>query len=449
MILSPNRRPHNLSSPVVATASGLLKYLSRHLGLGELLDAVDDGRDESRITVRLGAVLRAVVGGLLLGIGSIRGIEDRLVHSKRFRAFIGLAGTFSDDTAREALTRLEPARLERALYELAGVALRRWRAGRYLDSELARRLRPLNASFIASRAVVALDGHETFCSEKRRCEACHTRKKTVKRGKTLLEVEENYHKLVVAQQVGSHPAVVLDVEPIVPGESEVTAAYRLVERLGRVFGNVIGTVVADAAHDSEPFRSACLEAGFWSVVRHKDEKREPGYALKRALDARHPANRVKPDGWHRDPTNGNLYEYWLEREPHQGRSYVEVRRTRPDGNVMVGGLVTDLPLGKVSPMVAAFIMEARWWLENTGFHELSGQFYFDRAFVHAGKPTGAWAMVVLTLLAYNVWQLYLYRHLGLDPSRPSRTWGDLRRDLWESLHELLRPPRFPAPLRPP
>jgi hypothetical protein len=426
----------------------LLGFLER-LGLDARFAGVEDGREIGRVSVPCAAVLRAIVGGLLLGLGSLRGIEDRLRHSPGFRAFAGLRVAFSDDTARDVLDRLDPAGLELGLYQLAGRALLRWGARGYRESALARRLRPLNASFMVSRAVVAIDGHETFCSEKLRCEACHTRTKTVKRGKELVTVEEHYHKLVVAQQVGSHPAVVLDAEPIHPGEGEVTATYRLVKRLGQVYGKVIGTLVADAAHDHEPFRAACREAGFWSVVRHKDANRQPGGDLKQQLDARHPVLRDKPDGWHRDRSNGCLYEYWVEREPHQGRSYVEVRRTRSDGTVMVGGLVTDLPLQTVSPLVAGFMMESRWWIENTGFHELAGQFPFDRAIVHAGKANGAWAMAVLTLLAYNVWQLYLYRHLGLDPARSPRTWRALRLDVWESLHALTRPGRRTARARAP
>ena len=450
MILSPDRRTHNHSLPVVATASGLGKYVFKHLGLGAKLDAVKDGRDAGRITFESGTVLRTLVFGLLLGIGSMRGIEDRLRRGNELLFWAGLSRGFSDDTARDVVTQLKSGGLERALSELGTFALYRWGAGRYLESELAQRLRPVGASHAVARAVVAIDGHESFCSEKLRCDDCQTRVKTVKRGGKLVEVEEHYHQLVVAQQVGSHPAVVLDVERVRPGEGEVTAAYRLVKRLGATYGKVIGTLVADAAYDHGPFRSACQAAGFWSVVRHKDEKRRPGADLKKQLEARHPLLRSRPDGWHRDTHNGNLYEYWVESEaPYTRWFYVEVRRTKPDGSVMTGSLVTDLPLETMSPLAAGLIMEARWWLENTGFHELAGQFHFDRAFVHAGKPTGAWAMVLLTLLAYNVWQLYLYRHLGLDPKKPCRTWGALRIDLLVSLRDLLAPKRPLARSRPP
>ena len=59
--------------------------------------------------------------------------------------------------------------------------------------------------------------------------------KEVKRGKDLTEVvPEYYHQVVVAHWIGTHPALVLDFEPVLPGESEWTAAARMVPRLKEV-----------------------------------------------------------------------------------------------------------------------------------------------------------------------------------------------------------------------
>lgn len=71
--------------------------------------------------------------------------------------------------------------------------------------------------------------------------------------------------------------------------------------------------------------------------------------------------------------------------------------------------------------------------QNTGFHELAGAWSLDRAFVHKGRPTAAMAIVILALMAFNAFQVYIYRHLGLDPGKPSRTLGDIRRDFLETL----------------
>lgn len=446
MILPASARPCNRPSPPAASAGGLLKFSARLLG--SPLSEVEDDRCVGRLSVSTGSVLRAVVMGFLLNLGSIRAIEDRLRMSAGFRALSGVSARFSDDTVRDVLTRVSPTGLSAVLYATAQRELLRWGCGRYLDSALARRLKPLGSSHLAAKAVVAIDGHETFCSEKVRCADCHTRTKTVKRGGKLITVEEYYHKLVVAHRIGTHPALVLDAEPIRPGEGEVTAAYRLVARLSALYGGHIGLIVADALYDSEKFRTVVQKAGYRSVVRHKNADRQPGGELAARLERRD-SERKRPDGRYSERDSGYRYDYWVEQEPHQGRRYIEVRRTDPKGKVQVGALVTDLPSEAVPAMASAVVMEMRWWIENTCFHELAGQLSFDRAYLHKNRPTGAWAVVVLALVAYNVWQMYLYRKLGLDPQRPQRTWGDLRRDLFESLHLLTNSTVALAWARPP
>lgn len=446
MILPPSARSCNAPSAPVASAGGLLKFSARLLG--RHLAEVEDDRCVGRLTVPTGAVLRAVVMGFMLNLGSIRATEDRLRMSAGFRALAGVPARFSDDTMRDVLTRASHTGLYAVLYGTAQRDLLRWGCGRYLESQLARRLKPLGCSRLAAKAVVAIDGHETFCSEKVRCADCHTRTKTVKRGGKVVEVTEYYHKLVVAHRIGAHPAVVLDAEPIRAGEGEVTAAYRLVARLSDIYGDDIGVIVADALYDSEVFRTRARHAGYRTVIRHKREDRQPGADLAARVQRRDP-KRENPDGRHKDPVNGCRYEYWCEQEPHQGRRYVEVRRTDPKGKVQVGALVTDLPSSNVPAMASAILMEMRWWIENTAFHELAGQLSFDRAYLHKNRATGAWAVVLLALVAYNAWQMYVYRNLDIDPQKPRRTWGDLRRDLLESLHQLKRRTAALAWARPP
>ena len=106
----------------------------------------------------------------------------------------------------------------------------------------------------------------------------------------------------------------LDAEPIKPGEGELTAAYRLVARLGVICGSeLVGTIVGDALYDCEPFRTAVREAGFWSVVRHKNADGQPGGELVAEVDRCDP-KREKPHGWHRDPVTGRRYDYRTRQE---------------------------------------------------------------------------------------------------------------------------------------
>ena len=74
---------------------------------------------------------------------------------------------------------------------------------------------------------VAIDGHELFSSRNRCCDKCLIRKITVK-GE---EVIEYYHRVVACHLIGFDLALPLDLEPILPGEGEVIAGKRLLERV--------------------------------------------------------------------------------------------------------------------------------------------------------------------------------------------------------------------------
>lgn len=362
------------------------------------------------------------------GWPSLLSLDDQLRHHRAFRRILRLVGYskgISDDTFRNGLEALCLDELRGLLHRLCLRALKGWGAGRYLDCRLAKRLRPIHAHPLVSRAVVAIDGHFLFStpSPKRRCADCLERV-LIRNGE---RVTEYYHMAVVAQWIGTHPALVLDFEPLKPGENELVAVKRLIPRLAKVYGDRIGILVADALYDNEPFRRLASDAGYRTVVVHKNDLNDPGKSAVRTLNRRDP-NRTTPDVIHRTPKA--VYRLW--EESADGRRLVEVRRRDAKGEWKTQAL-TDLP-ASMAPMAAVgMLVEERWGIENTGFHELVGAWNLDRAYVHAGRPTAAWAFVTLALLAYNVFQLFAYRHLKLDPERPVRSLRALRRDLVATL----------------
>ena len=433
-----------LARRLQASLTDLLRWQRQHVDLVTLLDAVPDGRDAGRTQIPLPAILLAVLCLFWLNLRSVHALEDRLQHSPALRQILRQAGwnaAISEDTFADALARLDWTCLRPFLHRQARREMKHWGAYRYLDSELGARLQTVGAAHLAAKALVAVDGHELFVSERRCCPECQTREVTKKRNGQNVPVTEYFHVAVFAQWVGVHPAIILDFEPIRPGEGELTAAYRLVERLHRVYGGLVGIVVADAAYDCEPFRFRVQQAGWHVVLRHKDERRDPGRTGRRTLD-RHDPHRQRPNERHREGKR----HYGVWDVPVDGRRYIEVHRTAGE-KTQVGACVTSLQSKQAPAVAIAMIMETRWWIENTGFHELAGTWALDRAFVHVGRPAAAWAFVVLALTAFNAFQAYVYRHLKLDPTNPERTLLDLRRDLFETLGAFSRPglPRARAP----
>lgn len=404
-----------------------LGWSRRELGLFGLLRGVRDGRRHAHIP--LPAVLLAMLAMFWLGWGSLRTLDDQLERSRGLRralSAVGWGSGISDDTFREALARLDLGGLRVVLHHLCRHALLRWRTGRYRECELAQRLQPLHESRLCARAVVALDGHFLFgaVSERRRCSSCLDWK--WRHGEHEMPVHG--HVAVFAQWVGTHPAAILDIEPVRPHENELIAAYRLLPRLAEVYGQRLGIIIADAMYDGEPFRRMVAAYGYRSVVVFKDPFGDPGRTALRMLEASDPA-RAHPD-WTFQADAGTTYRVW--ERPAGGRRLIEVRREDRRGS-WKSQCLTDLPASEASAVAVGLLLEERWWIENTGFHELVGRWHLDRAYVHAHKPVAAWACVLLALVAYMVFQWFAYRVIPADSRPPRRSLTAVRWDLVATL----------------
>ncbi|MEB3329944.1 MAG: hypothetical protein VKQ33_11990 [Candidatus Sericytochromatia bacterium] len=338
--------------PPRATFAAFLRSSEPRHALGHALQGVGDARRPGPRRVPMGAVLTAAVAGFAGGLGAVRSWEDALRHRAPYRHLLratGHTGTISDDTFGLAFEAASLEDLRAVLRSQAKRELNRWSTGPHANSRLGHELIKLDARRLAAWPVLAIDGHTLFSCQEQKCEACIR----IPNG----TVERWYHKVVVAQWVGTHPAMVVDFEPIGPSngaskDSETAAAKRLLARVAATLPDTFRVLLLDALYDSEPMRAAIAA-------------------------------------------------------------------------------------------VATLVME-RWSQENTGFHELAGQLNLDRAHVHKGRANAAWTVVAVALIAYNAWQAYLYRVLKLDPMRPGRTWGDLRRDMWSSLGEREAPLALPT-----
>lgn len=413
--------------PPRATFAAFLRSSETRHALGSSLQEVGDARRPGPRRVPMGAVLTAAVAGFASGLGAVRSWEDALRHRASYRHMLratGHTGTISDDTFALALDSASLSDLQAILRKQAKHELQRWSTGPHAESRLGRELIKLGARQLAAWPVLAIDGHTLFTSQHHKCEACIPVKTPAFSGWG--------HKVVVAQWVGSHPAIVVDFEPIAPRDgaskdSEMAAAKRLLARVAADLPDAFRVLLLDALYDCEPMRSAIARTGMAYVIRHKDPRRALGGDGVRAIQARDPEG-VRPDGVFKR-RDGKVVKVWQAFEAPQGRRTVTFRRPSADQ----GACVTNLPASVAPPAAVAMLMMERWSQENTGFHELAGQLNLDRAYVHKGRANAAWTVVAVALIAYNAWQAYLYKVLRLDPLRPGRTWSDLRRDMWSSL----------------
>lgn len=448
-ILSSDKAPSPARVLSRASARSFWRWLKADLKLFRELHTVRDGRDPSRVKIPLTVILASVLAMYWFQLPSLNALEDQLAHGlwlRRQLAQLGYGESFSSEAVAKALAQVDPDDLRAVLYRLGRRSLKGWGAGRYLESHIGRRLTLIGQHHLAAKAIVTIDGHHLFgtTSQERCCAACRTTTKTINGERITVY----YHMTLVAQMLGAHPAMMLDFEPMRPGENEKTAVKRLLPRLKAAYGDRIGIVVADAMYDSEPFRRQVADAGWRSIVVHKDNNHSFAVEAQAALDERDPARR-RPD-WKHHPDPWLAYRVW--EQAAGGRRLVEVRRTTKERrgseeHTWKSQALTDLPAARANAVAVGIILEERWEIENKGFKQLVEDWKLDRAYVHADRPKAAWAFVALALLAYNAFHTFVYRHLGLDPAAPARSLQAIRRDLLHTVAGLAArgPPRDHQP----
>lgn len=92
--------------------------------------------------------------------------------------------------------------------------------------------------------LAAIDGHELNSSYKRCCESCLQRTVTVGKEKKI----QYYHRIVVLQIISKGFYFLLDLEPLLPGEDEPTAALRLIQRVLKRHPRCLDVLTGDAIY---------------------------------------------------------------------------------------------------------------------------------------------------------------------------------------------------------
>lgn len=304
-----------------------------------------------------------------------------------------------------------------------GYALERYQLGDWRGVLVAvNRTLKANKAFesakIGGRLVVAVDANEQFKSQCRCCPDCCQRQLTVQdaQGRTQ-QVTEYYHRQVYAQLHGPEFSVVLDLEPIRPGEEEAGAALRLLGRMRRLYGpRFFDVVTVDAWYTTGPFLKAVQRLG-WGVVSVLKQQRYEIYQEATALRARQ-----APRAWQWEDRAVELWEIkdlpftdaaigpvrvvladerWTERRQRGGRT---VRVTRQSHWRWLA--TRELADADVTQIWR--IGHQRWGVENHAFNELTQFYHLTHCPRHEGTAIQAWLLILV--LGFNLFELFARLH---------------------------------------
>jgi hypothetical protein len=271
-----------------------------------------------------------------------------------------------------------------------------------------------------------------FPSRKRCCPSCLERQ--LKVDDEL--VTEYYHRGVVCHLVRCDLAVPLDAELQQPGEGEVTAAKRLLERVFTNHPRLFDVVLGDALYCEEPFFNFCLEHGRDVVAVLKSDNR----LLKRDADLRfsqlapqHSWREGKRDiqAWDLDGfttmtgVNGpvrvlHTHETWTERQLVAGKYEKQPK-------VADWWWAATITSQRLPAQQLCRAGHSRWDIENDNFNVLAKSWGLDHCFKHSPK---AILNFILAIFIVHVLLQSFYKR-NLKPSRRVRlTFIALARDLY-------------------
>jgi hypothetical protein len=256
-------------------------------------------------------------------------------------------------------------------------------------------------------------GMNFFPSRHRCCKGCSQRQIKV----NDQEVTEYYHRGVVCNLIGFDMTLPLDMELIRPGEGEVVAAKRLLERVFANYSRFFDAVAADALYMESPFFNFCLDQGKDIIAVLKGNHRS---LLE---DAEGLFSDMEPKTWQMDR---RTIKYWqaegfnsaeaikaplrilhteeshLKRQRIAGK-WVETKETQS------WWWATTISSKVLSTRQLWQAGHKRWDIENKNFNTLVNNWPLNHCFKH--DPTAILNFVLTLFIAFVLIQSFYHRNL--------------------------------------
>ena len=260
-----------------------------------------------------------------------------------------------------------------------------------------------------------------FPSRKRCCAGCCERQVKVGPKKEKKTVTEYYHRGVVAHLIGFDLPILLDIEMIRPGEGEIIAAKRLLERLLERYARFFDVVLGDALYWEAPLRELCQKHGKHLLAVLKDNN--PALLADAQALLQGPPDLTREE-------NGRSVDYWDSegfttdaiREPFRvirtAETWVERERVAhkwiktPQRSSWFW--VTTIPQHVIPVRQLSQAGRKRWRIENTIFNALGAHWGLNHCFHH--EPTAILNFILILFIAHTF--VACFYHLNMkEPLR--------------------------------
>jgi len=379
-----------------------LQYATKVFELKRLLRSVRDGRPAPVVSI-LPLSLCLVLGGVLR-IGSYLDLAEQTQSRRRWRRLCGLKAAVHHEIFAYVTERMAPED---------------WRQNQAAVAKELKRNKALESCKIKGLLFLSIDANEHFASFSRTCPRCCQRQIEVlgPDGKKV-KVTQYYHRYVFAHLGGPKFNMVLDVEPILPGEDECAAALRLLGRIRRLYGpRFFDGITADAWYAKGPFLRALDKLGWlWIAVL----KREDMEVFQEALQL---SQGQKPGAQFRDEQRQRQVQLWQVKDLHFSDGYTQtksVQVVRSDERWtekrVQGGKKCATPQQSqwvwvacqgLSGYPAEVVYQGghrRWGIENQAFNQLTQGYHLTHCYHH--DPTSMLVQMLILIFAFTLFTAF-------------------------------------------
>jgi hypothetical protein len=397
-----------------------LHYLKKVFDLAGAIASLPDPRPWPQIP------LEALCWSLLLGQWMrIKGLEplEQQTGRRRWQKLVGWNHPISDDAFDYLSERLDAESLRRMLVN---------------NNKTLKANKAFDRNKIRGMLVASVDANEQFCSTSRCCSRCSQRRVQRKDAAGIgYEETQYYHRQVYCQLLG-RLSVILDVEPVEPGEDEVGAALRLLKRVRENYGpRFFDIVVADAAYAEEPFLTTVSQWGWEWVVVLKQQKYEVYKEVLALTEGKQATMQIQPEGrevglWEVKDLQFSSLPVWAV------RSQEKITRVRQRGGQRQKETgqqhwiwMASKGLEPNGAKLVWAVGHSRWRIENNAFNELTQYWHLEHCDHH--QENAVMVLLLFKVLAFNLTKAY---GLLSQLARQGKvTLVQLRRELYLGLEE--------------
>jgi len=277
----------------------------------------------------------------------------------------------------------------------------------------------------------AFDGFEPIRSRNRSCSACLTATHNGKDGPTT----DYFHRFVFAYSIGPQPQLLLGLQPLasvairqetvpeaVKAEGELTAVKPLIERIRKTFPKMFDVGIGDGLFPNGPMVNSMKggKPSYELIAVLKKETDEPMADAVKLYETMAPTHTYWDDQreehvrlWDTEGFEG------LETSNHPLRVIKAQKVEGPENlkalvnwdadEVSTWWMTTTALQEKLSgPKV--FDAQRRRWDQEAVNNDFTQNWFIKHSYIH--DDVGTTAMMYIFMIAYNLFQLFLYRRLA-------------------------------------